>query len=60
MGIIGVVNYGCGNIQSVINAIEFLGYEFRLIENKECGCCVLQINLQKAYKTMFFSGQLFH
>jgi imidazole glycerol-phosphate synthase subunit HisH len=35
MGIIGVVNYGCGNIQSVINAIEFLGYEFRLIENEE-------------------------
>jgi len=35
MGIIGVVNYGCGNIQSVINAIEFLGYEFRIIENEE-------------------------
>jgi glutamine amidotransferase len=35
MGVIGVVNYGCGNIQSVINAIEFLGYEFRLIENEE-------------------------
>ena len=35
MSVIGVVNYECGNIQSVINAIEFLGYEFRLIENKE-------------------------
>ena len=35
MSVIGVVNYGCGNIQSVLNAIEFLGYESRLIENKE-------------------------
>jgi imidazole glycerol-phosphate synthase subunit HisH len=35
MSVIGVVNYDCGNIQSVINAIEFLGHNFKLIENKE-------------------------
>ena len=35
MSLIGIVDYDCGNIKSLANAIKFLGYEFKLIEKKE-------------------------
>ena len=35
MKLIGIVDYDCGNIKSLTNAIKFLGYEFKLIHQKE-------------------------
>lgn len=32
---IGIINYKCGNITSVMNALAFLGYESRLVNNKD-------------------------
>ena len=32
---IGIVDYKCGNITSVLNALEFLGYEARLVNSED-------------------------
>ena len=32
MSLIGIVDYDCGNIKSLANAIKFLGYEFNKAE----------------------------
>ncbi len=34
MSLIGIIDYDCGNIKSITNAIKFLGYEFKIIRHK--------------------------
>ena len=32
---IAIIDYNCGNIQSVVNAIEYLGYQTNLVKTPE-------------------------